>query len=80
MLIHCRLAHLDELDNFGAQKELLTKKDALTQQDISKLLKKSPVLLYSAAKQKELNRAVAYNTVIHDKLQLSRFDSVGFRR
>ncbi len=37
------------------------------------------VIPLNAAKQKELNRAVVYNTVIHDKLPLSRFDSAGFR-
>ncbi len=57
MLLHCRSAHKDELETIEAQKEKSTQKDAL-QQDVSKMLQKSSVILYNAAKQKELNRVV----------------------
>jgi hypothetical protein len=80
MLLHCRSAHKDELETIEAQKEKSTQKDALRQQDVSKMLQKSSVISYNSAKQKELNRAVVYNTVIHDEMPLTRFDSPGFRR
>ena len=56
MLLHCRLAHKDELETIETLKEKSTQKSAMQQQDISKLLQKNSVVVYNAAKQKELNR------------------------
>jgi hypothetical protein len=52
MLIHCRSAHNGEMVFFEAQKEKSTLKAASLQPDVSKLLKKTSVILYNAAKQR----------------------------
>jgi hypothetical protein len=75
MLLHCRWAHKAELETIETQTEKSTQKSALQQQDVSKLLHKSS---YKLQPSKVVYNAA--NTVIHDKMPFSRFNSLGFRR
>ncbi len=63
MLLHCRSAHKDELETIEAQKEKSTQKDALRQQDVSKMLQKkhSNFISFSQAKGIEQSGCVEYS-------------------
>ena len=51
-----------------------------TQSDVRTLLKKSSTIIFDEAKQRELNQVIMNHLVVHNELQLSRFNSAGFRR
>ena len=79
MLIHCRGKHQAEFDGINSQAIASVDKAASAQSDVRTLLKKNSTVIFDEAKQRELNKAIVYNLVVHDKLPLSRFNS-GFRR
>jgi hypothetical protein len=80
MLIHCRGEHKAELDAMNSQVVASVAKAASNQPDVRTMLVRNSVVIFDEAKQRELNKAIVYNLVVHDKLPLSRFNSAGFRR
>jgi hypothetical protein len=80
MLIRCRGKHQAEFDAVNSPAIASVDKAASIQADVRTMLKKSSIVMFEETKQRERNKAIVYNLVVHDKLPLSRFNSAGFRR
>ena len=80
MLIHCRGQHAAELEAIISKAEVSVAKATSTQSDVRNMLTKKSGVVFDEVKQREINKAIVYNLVVHDKLPLSRFNSAGLRR
>jgi hypothetical protein len=79
MIYRCMSDHKEECEALKKSKSPAAKAASI-QPDLRSLLKPKSVKIFGEAKQHELNKAVVFNCVVHDKRPLCRFDSAGFRK
>ena len=78
MLLHYRNTHGEELAALVSKTKDSVGKAAPSQKDLRTMIQTKNPVVFIDARQRALNKAVVYNSVIHDKMPLSRFNSAGF--